>query len=79
MERTGYYFMGFEFFCFVWNWGESLLCVFSLCGVQTLKSYSMLDYLFIDNLMFDSGWSERSGCCVMEKQRLEKQTGRLGE
>lgn len=32
----------------------------------------------ICNLMFDSGWSKRSGCCVMEKQRLEKQTGRLG-
>lgn len=72
--------LSFFWFCFVWNWVEFLLSVLSsLCVcVHTPKSYSMLGYLFIYNLMFDSGWSERSGCRVMEKQRLEKQTGRLG-
>lgn len=75
MERTSYYFTKFEgFVCLIVCLGMGGVSPFCLVFVCDTPCW----IISICNLMFDSGWSKRSGCCVMEKQRLEKQTGRLG-
>lgn len=66
MERSCYYFMGFEFVLVWFRLGGWRFFYFPLCvcalkctlmymHTGALKSYSMLDSLFIYKLTFDSG------------------------